>query len=78
MIDQIHNLGFSAKGVMRFENGYIIEGDIFISEAELLKLNKENSANVRRIRLGFGLRFEYPHYCLVHFCLQEIPSIDFD
>jgi len=44
-LDQINALGFSPHGVIKIDSGYLVEGDIFLSNADLAKETK--GADVR-------------------------------
>ncbi|WP_242928002.1 M57 family metalloprotease [Pontibacter vulgaris] len=45
-IEQISQLGFNTNNVQRAEGGYIVEGDIFLSDSELSSTAKVNALRV--------------------------------
>ncbi len=42
IIDKVYHLGFNPDGIIPFEDGYIVEGDIFLSEAFLDESHDEH------------------------------------
>lgn len=46
-LDKIYQLGFGTKDVQRLDNGYLVEGDIFLSESTL-----NDTHNPKLLRLG--------------------------
>lgn len=57
-LSKIHHLGFSTTNVQQIENGYLVEGDIFLSEKEL------NAVPDRQL-LRVGTEEQYHTYNLV-------------
>ncbi|NJO25762.1 MAG: protease [Bacteroidia bacterium] len=61
VLTQIRNHGFSTDNVLKDEGGYVVEGDIFIPDGDLLKqpgwntLNVANSEQYRTTNLVTGL-----------------------
>ena len=47
VLDKVYGLGFSNKNVLRTEDGYIVEGDIFLSDADL-----NSSPSMQFLRVG--------------------------
>lgn len=45
-LDKIYEMGFGTKDVQRVDNGYLVEGDIFLSEASL---NEKHDAKFLRV-----------------------------
>ncbi len=45
-LDKIYDMGFGTKDVQRVDNGYLVEGDIFLSEASL---NEKHDAKFLRV-----------------------------
>jgi hypothetical protein len=42
VLSQINALGFSTEGVINFENGYLVEGDIYLTDGDLKTMKKAN------------------------------------
>ena len=47
VLDKVYGLGFSNKNVLKTEDGYIVEGDIFLSDADL-----NSSPSMQFLRVG--------------------------
>lgn len=58
VLDQINALGFSTQNVVKHEDGYIVEGDIFLSESAVADLTEE-------VKLRVGSEEHYRTYNIV-------------
>ncbi len=65
VLAKISGLGFSKKGVMKVKNGYIVEGDILLTDSDL---NKKNNV----IRLNVAETEHYRTNKLIYFGLGNV------
>lgn len=42
VLSKISNLGFSTDGAMRFEQGYLVENDIYLTDGDIARMSKPN------------------------------------
>lgn len=42
VLTKISNLGFSTEGAMRFEQGYLVENDIYLTDGDISRMSKPN------------------------------------